>query len=304
MSPSPMAPSSASVRACRATSASEWPSERMRVGDADAAQPDVVAGHEAVHVEALPVRTSGRRWQLRSAMARSSAVVSLMLAALPGTSATGRPAHSATAASSVRSRCRRPRRAAWAARMSAKRKPCGVCARHSPARSRVAATRSSGAGLLERVGQGDGGDGAGRWPSAASTRSMISAVTNGRAASWISTRSGACGASAARPLRTETCRVAPPAIGGEQSAAAPTRRSPPRRAGSSPRAITTCTRSMAGCRRNTPSVRASTGSPPMRTYCFGSGPAARVPRPAATISAAVFKPRASRSRGWINRALP
>ena len=83
MSPSPIAPSSASVRACRATSASEWPCKRVRVGDADAAQPDVVAGDETVHVEALAGAHVGHRRAGLSAMARSSAVVSLRLAALP-----------------------------------------------------------------------------------------------------------------------------------------------------------------------------------------------------------------------------
>ena len=61
----------------------------VRVGDPDAAQPDVVAGDQPVHVEALSGAHVGSAVQRRSAMARSSAVVSLMLAALPMTSVTG-----------------------------------------------------------------------------------------------------------------------------------------------------------------------------------------------------------------------
>ena len=125
--------------------------------------------------------------------------------------------------------------------------------------------------------------------SASITPSMIADVTNGRTASWISTRSGACAASASRPLRTEACRVGAPFDGAEQPLAfqagdsgqierahrRPRSRPGPRRCGGAP-----------GTRA---SVRASTGTPPIRAYCFGSEEAARVPRPAATISAAMFK---------------
>ena len=58
--------------------------------------------------------------------------------------------------------CRPLAAAAWAARISAKRKPCGVCARQSPARSSVAAMRLSAPGLLQRIGERNGRDGAGR----------------------------------------------------------------------------------------------------------------------------------------------
>ena len=87
-------------------------------------------------------------------MARSSAVVSLMLEALPSTRVTGRPAHSATAASSVMSSRPAARARSCAARMSAKWKPCGVCARHRPARSSVAATRLSGPACLSVSARG------------------------------------------------------------------------------------------------------------------------------------------------------
>ena len=46
--------------------------------------------------------------------------------------------------------------------------------------------------------------------SPAITRSISAASTNGRAASWISTFRGSWPRSAARPSRTESCRVAPP----------------------------------------------------------------------------------------------
>ena len=46
------------------------------------------------------------------------------------------------------------------------------------------------------------------------TRPINPASTNGRAASWISTRSGGFAASASSPERTESWRCAPPEIGG------------------------------------------------------------------------------------------
>ena len=52
MSPAPIVPSTASVSACSATSASEWPARVVRVRDGDAAQHHGVARAEAVHVEA------------------------------------------------------------------------------------------------------------------------------------------------------------------------------------------------------------------------------------------------------------
>ena len=167
--------------------------QRVGVGDSDAAQPDVVARRPAgARRSPVPLARRGSR-AARSAMARSSAVVSLRLAALPMTSATGRPAHSATAASSVMSslpaaaaRCVRGQDLGEAEPLRGLRAP-------QPGALERGGDAVVGPGLLEGVGQGDGGDGARRWASAVSTRSMISGVTNGRAASWISTRSGACG---------------------------------------------------------------------------------------------------------------
>ena len=135
--------------------------QRMRVGNADAAQPDVVAGHEPVHVEALSRTHVGIGAAARSAMARSSAVVSLRLDGLPMTSATGRPAHSATAASSVMSSLP----AAWArfVRGQDLRETEPLRGLRPPQAGTVerggdAVVRPR---LLERVGHGNGGDGAG-----------------------------------------------------------------------------------------------------------------------------------------------
>ena len=56
--------------------------------------------------------------------------------------------------------------------------------------------------LLQGIRQGDGGDGARRMPPALRVHaSMMSGGTNGRTASWISTRSGAWAANARRPWR-------------------------------------------------------------------------------------------------------
>ena len=54
MSPAPIAPSTASVRACSPTSASEWPARLMLVRDLDAAYPEMIARGEGVDIEALP----------------------------------------------------------------------------------------------------------------------------------------------------------------------------------------------------------------------------------------------------------
>jgi hypothetical protein len=53
MSPSPAAPSSASVMACSSTSASEWPSRPSGVGNLHAANDQLAPRHQRVHVPAL-----------------------------------------------------------------------------------------------------------------------------------------------------------------------------------------------------------------------------------------------------------
>ena len=81
-----------------------------------------------------------------------------MLAGSPSKVATVNPAHSASAASSVKSL--RPSRAArrWASRMTSKRNACGVCAIRSRARSGVASTLPVVADQLDGVGDGNRGD--------------------------------------------------------------------------------------------------------------------------------------------------
>ena len=70
-----------------------------------------------------------------------------------------------------------------------------------PARSMVPATRASRPGALQRIGQRHGRNGARRARRARRrTRSMMSDVTNGRTASWISTRSGACARQGAQAI--------------------------------------------------------------------------------------------------------
>ena len=78
-----------------------------------------------------------------------------MLAGSPSNVATVNPAHSASAASSVKSS--RPSRAArrCASRMTSKRNDCGVCAMRSRARSGVASTCPAVADQFYRVGHGN-----------------------------------------------------------------------------------------------------------------------------------------------------
>ena len=168
--------------------------EAMRVGDLHAAQPDVIAAREAVHVEAGAVArlaaAAAAGVSSRSASSMSAAVVSLMLRALLATRRTGRPAHSASRGIvgeidapggcgaavgfeddivAERLRCLRP-----------------------PQPGTVDRARDGAVGrcLFQRVADRFGGDGAGAVSRAAMSSLTRAAVRNGRAASWISTRSG------------------------------------------------------------------------------------------------------------------
>ena len=96
MSPAPIVPSSASVSACSATSASEWPARAWLCGMATPPSITWLPSAEAVHVEA----EGGARLHRRDHVA--PAVVILRLSSCPSTMTTRRPARSATAASSVR----------------------------------------------------------------------------------------------------------------------------------------------------------------------------------------------------------
>ena len=137
-----------------------------------------------------------------------------MFAGSPSNVATVNPAHSASAASSVKSL--RPSRAArrWASRMTSKRNACGVCAMRSRARSGVASTLPVSSTSLMVSVTAIAGTAAPVRPAASIAREISAAVTNGRAASWIRTMSGFWPASASSPACTEACRVAPPLAGG------------------------------------------------------------------------------------------
>ncbi len=83
-----------------------------------------------------------------------------MLSGDPGTILTGSPAHSAIAASSVKSL--RPAAYAFscAARIGPNGKPCGVCAACRPVRGTVSSDGPVSRLALQRVGNGQGGQGA------------------------------------------------------------------------------------------------------------------------------------------------
>ena len=89
--------------------------ERVGVGDAHAAQPDMIAGREAVHVEALAgahvAAGAACDWLGHGEVLRRG---ELAVGVAAGHQRDGRPAHSATAASSVKSK--RPAAAAARAR--------------------------------------------------------------------------------------------------------------------------------------------------------------------------------------------
>ena len=92
MSPSPAAPSSASISACTATSASEWPSSPSLLGIGVPQSIRGLPGTSLCTSYPIPVLVLIRI---------SSLVVILLLAEDPSTSTTFMPARSATEASSV-----------------------------------------------------------------------------------------------------------------------------------------------------------------------------------------------------------
>src|SRR5439155_1685899 len=112
----------------------------------------------------------------------------------------------------------------------------------------------------------------------ASTPSIVSRVTNGRAASCTST-TAACGGSAARPARTDSARVAPPATSPSRSPTSFASHSGGR--ASNPAGTTTITCPTSGWDVNGRSARNSIGTPRIGRNCFGSPGPARTPAPAA-----------------------
>src|SRR5256884_417913 len=149
-----------------------------------------------------------------SATRKSSAVVTLRLYAESGTTSTGKPARSHSSASSVgaASPFASP---AYARSIIARGKPCGVCARQRRFRGTVFVIRSCSTSLtVSETGIAATAPTPRR--ALAITPSIVSRVTNGRAASWTST-TVACGGSAPRPAPTDWARVAPPATSANPS---------------------------------------------------------------------------------------
>ncbi len=215
MSPSPMAPSSASVRACSPTSASECPSRPWVCA--------ILTPHSQTWSPAAK-RCTSKPWPVRTSAGPASGVLNhgqvlrrrelaVGFAAVdqrhrqPGPFGDGRVVGQIVAAGRGRGFVGGQNvREAKALRGLRPPKPGTPDGRGNA---------SPGIRPLQGVGKRDRGDGARRvLQEPRSTRSMMSAVTNGRTPSWISTRSGACGASARRPLSTERCRVSPPVAGG------------------------------------------------------------------------------------------
>ena len=189
-----------------------------------------------------PVRTSPRCCKLRGVLARGRnplASVILMLPGSPAKTVTLRPAHSASAASSVKSS--RPAAAARRCASSRAGKAKALRRLHQAQRVRGRAcrsTRAAGVDGLDGVGHRQRGDRRAALRARPRSRGVTSAaLAKGRAASCTSTISGVCGASASSPARTELCRVAPPNTGGKKIEAAPPRiETSPHRRGESPAA--------------------------------------------------------------------
>ena len=235
------------------------------------------------------IRAVGCADSARSAMARSSAVVIFMLRSFPSTMATASPAHSAMAASSVKvaapgCRCRPMgledgREGETLRRLRPPETSRGQGLRHAPGQSHASACRHRHRGTTARmVAQ-----------APATTRSMHSVETNGRAASWIST---AVWRRTCQRLQTHAGPIpAGSRHRGRQAAAGrETVQQPPRTSPASSGWITTGSASIRGWAAKTREAVPSIGTPPRWAYCFLAttrAAVARVPRPAATISAAM-----------------
>ena len=221
MSPSASAPRIASVSACSATSASEWPvSAARRAGCARRRAMTWSPSREGVHVEAVPVRTSPSapaQARLRRA-AKSSAVVSLML---PLLALEHRHRHAGPFGQrGIVGEIVAARRGGAAMRGEQRREGEGLRRLHGAQialRSSVAITRPSSSTCLTVSVTGSAGTAAPCVGAAAIARATSAAETNGRAASWTSTIRGRSAASASSPARTEAWRVAPPSTGGSRS---------------------------------------------------------------------------------------
>src|SRR5258705_2309982 len=113
------------------------------------------------------------------------------------------------------------------------------------------------------------------------TASIVSRLTNGRAASWIRIMV-ASSRSASSPARTESARCAPPATNASLSPRSLPSHSGGRSAYPGGRATTTCRTS--GWPVNGRSARNSIGTPTIGRNCLGSPGPARTPAPAATTT--------------------
>src|SRR5437660_1482584 len=161
--------------------------------------------------------------------------------------------------------------------------PWGVWARHNRSRETVRPTRS--AALLTTSLRVSCSGIAATAPTPvrrrAITASIVSRLTNGRAASWTSTTDGP-GRNARRPARTDAVRDSPPVTNVRRSAGSLASHSGGRSAKPRGSATTTCPTS--GCEMNARNARSSRGTPRIDRNCFGSPGPARTPAPAATIT--------------------
>src|SRR5216684_86199 len=160
--------------------------------------------------------------------------------------------------------------------------PCGVCARHKRSRARLRVMRRSATSFTVSV-TGTAATAPTPVRARAITPSIVSRLTNGRAPSCTSTMVTGR-ANAARPARTESARLDPPATNRSRSPA-----SLPSQSGgwaACPGGSVTTTWSTCGWDRKGRSARNTIGTPRMGRNCFGSPGPARAPAPAATMTTA------------------
>ena len=289
MSPSAAAPSRASVIACSSTSASEWPSRPAVVRDLDAAEDQLAARHQRMHVPAfadadvaghgVAARLSQHGFGQREVL-RIGHLEVLRAARhqqrLPGPCASIALASSVTASPRALQRLEQHADAEHLRRLRQPLVGAGQRGGHAAVLRRD----------LERVGQ--------RMRQQAadlvvlrrrrSARSISAGVTRQRAASCTSTQSCVDGAGAAQLAQAVAH------AGGARGAAAGAPPAPEvrqlRSKKPSPGATTTSVRGDARARAaKAASVCQTIGWPATRSYCLGPAVPARLPVPAQGISA-------------------
>ena len=282
MSPSPAAPSSASISACASTSPSEWPASPRGWSSST---PPSTSGTPSARARARRRRCRRGGSASQPMRARLDAL-EIGRASSPSAAARRRrrPSTRPPAASTSDAQSEPSPSPASAARSTAAANACGVCTATSSSRGERLDDHAV-ADALDRVGDGETRDGA----VEALARAPRAAAARARAAAAAAPRRGR--GRRPRPRAPRRARRAPRRTASRRRGRRrrPSRRRAPRRAGSpappTPGGATTTIASIHSHSSSRRSGSASSGSSPRRANAFGPVLPSRSPRPAATRTA-------------------